>query len=429
MQNGIDGYVYVNPADYSLLNLSASVIRIKDDLDHYAYLHIDKRPEVPMDSIYGDINILEENGFQNEEPVEIEPFNGNIQKVTKIDIEFSAIDRDVQELYLPQMQANLKKFLTSYYLVQDSLIWWSEENLKLHITVNQTTNSKDTIYTIDTNHLDIKLHEMVQKEPFNAILLIDKSHSMSNRDMSISDAADFISELKDRYLTQSNIVSFPDLDKYFKRVYKSMQLNSNTKDQISRLESVILATIAFFQEKISRGYGEKCSFILYSDEAKIIQYKNKNYIEASDFDANFCNFFIKTIKEANLLSYSNTNISAAIDLCFTIALEYKTLNKNPLMILILTDGGPFPPEVDSPENVLNSIKKLKVKMNTEKIPFVFYTIGIGKAAFDKNAELLKDLASIGQGEFHKVKGVKDLINWYRDLAKTFAITISFKGGP
>ena len=188
---------------------------------------------------------------------------------------------------------------------------------------------------------------------------------------------------------------------------------------------MLFATILFFQLKISRGFGEKVAFVLYADDAKPISFRDKLFIEASEFNAEICNELTKTIKDSNFMRYGNTNISSGLSCCRDIAIDFKIKekSKNPLMILLLTDGRPYPPSLDNNQRLIDSVYALKKDLSEYQIPFVLYTIGIGDAMREAEPLLIR-VAKVGNGEFHNAISVKILIEWYQKLANNFSLEIT-----
>jgi len=335
-------------------------------------------------------------------------------------------------MFQERTQQKLAAFLESYYLNASTTVYWPEYNTDLTIKITSPNQEVNQAYNFIRNRpVDIKLQEQAQKMPFNAILLIDRSGSMNHIDVDLSGVEGTVNDIKNTLMPDSSQdyrFKYPSLNRLLSKLLNrrsQMYLatigenGSQDSPDISRLDSVILATLLFFQQKISRGFGEKCSFVLYADEAKIIRLNNKNYIEATQFTADICDELIRIIKDSNYLRYGNTNISSAIMKCLEIAKEYKKINNNPVMILLLTDGTPAPKTLDDEKKLVNNVKRLKESLRQENIPFVLYAIGIGERSA-VNLQLLQQITQISHGEEHFAKNVADLNEWYQRLAGNFA---------
>ncbi|MHA1756433.1 MAG: hypothetical protein ACTSVV_06670 [Promethearchaeota archaeon] len=436
LQQGNDGLAILNSANVEGLDIAdGSLIKICDEEQPgWTVLKAYISEESPTDMLIGDSNILEQMGFYESSIIEIEPYHGKIYDAEDVLIEFSSLDRDPKEMFYPENREKMRNFIQKYHFTELTELYWPEQNSTLRIQIN-SPEINEGIFRIP-DEITLKLRQKVQTMPFNAILLIDKSKSMSRKDVLLEGTEGVLDELWRRFFgsSQYNLKNTPykDLMKWLNLLSKnklkriSYNLRSNTQEitenSASRLDSVLLSTILFFQLKISRGFGEKCSFILYSDHAKIIQFNNTNYIEATEFNADVCNQLIEKIKSRIIMPYGNTNISSSIAACKEVALEYKRLNGNPLMILLLTDGTPFPPDIDTPPDVITSIVELKRFLEREQIPFVVYTIGIGDQA-QISSDLLERVAKIGNGEFLFFSNIVKLTSWYQKLAKDFTYTI------
>ena len=433
LQRGNNGYAVCNQGDLESTGIrdGQPVIISDEDKRSYAILRAHVSPDAPRDLIIGDQNILG-NIISDGSLVEIERFTGQIVPVNKATIIFRTLDKDPTEMFQERTQQKLAAFLESYYLNASTTVYWPEYNTDLTIKITSPNQEVNQAYNFIRNRpVDIKLQEQAQKMPFNAILLIDRSGSMNHIDVDLSGVEGTVNDIKNTLMPDSSQdyrFKYPSLNRLLSKLLNrrsQMYLatigenGSQDSPDISRLDSVILATLLFFQQKISRGFGEKCSFVLYADEAKIIRLNNKNYIEATQFTADICDELIRIIKDSNYLRYGNTNISSAIMKCLEIAKEYKKINNNPVMILLLTDGTPAPKTLDDEKKLVNNVKRLKESLRQENIPFVLYAIGIGERSA-VNLQLLQQITQISHGEEHFAKNVADLNEWYQRLAGNFA---------
>ncbi|MHA1767813.1 MAG: vWA domain-containing protein [Promethearchaeota archaeon] len=446
-QTGNNGKVIFHPEDISALELKGTrLIRIfEEDSFDYVVLELIIDERVPRYVILGDSNILSGIGIQDGSIVVVEPYFGPVRAAQKIIVEFSAIDANPHDFFQESSIKQLKEFLSNYFLNSVTNLYWPERYSNLWISVEEPKSIDQELYQYNAS-CEIELREQIQSMPFNAILLIDKSMSMTRRDVNLEGIDDTVKDLKNRLIGDNelsydpdrgrDIYTYPKLTELFnnlkiKEIKESFVQNSNNqwatrvrRVGASRLDSVIFATLLFFQLKISRGFGEKCAFVIYANEAKIVKLGNKDFIDASAFNAQICDDLIKKIKNSNFLTYGNTNISSAIEICEQIALKYKYEEKsqNPLMILLLTDGRPYPKHLDNSERLLTTINNLKRKLGEHNIPFVLYAIGIGEAMAQAEA-LLKRVADEGNGAFHFAINVKELIKWYQTLANNFTYKI------
>lgn len=449
LQKGNDGKAIFHPRDINELEIEQNqlVKIIDEDSSNFAVLTVIIDERAIKDTVLGDPNILSNLGIQNGTFIDVESYKGQIINANKVTIEFSTIDADPREFFQESHIRKLRGFLDSYYFVKTSELYWPEQYSTLRITIEEPFFQNGNVFRLGSS-CDITLKEQVQTMPFNAILLIDKSQSMTRYDVKLEGIEDTLLDLKTRligdqeYFTNKygsrNIYKNIALRELFNRLkptsqYKETPIENpdgtwtvkRQKRGASRLDSVLFATILFFQLKISRGFGEKVAFVLYADDAKPIYIRNKLCIEASEFNAEICNELTKTIKDSNFMRYGNTNISSGLSCCRDIALDFKIKekSKNPLMILLLTDGRPYPPSLDNNQRLLDSVYALKKDLSEHQIPFVIYTIGIGDALRDAETLLIR-VAKVGNGEFHNAISVKILIDWYHKLANNFSLEIT-----
>jgi len=449
LQIGNDGKAIFHPSDINELEIEQNqlVKIIDEDSSNFAVFTaiIDER--AIKDTVLGDPNILSNLGIQDGTFIDVESYKGQIINANKVVIEFSAIDADPQEFFQESHIRKLRAFLESYYFVKTSELYWPEQYSTLRITIEEPVLQNENVFRLGSS-CDITLKEQVQSMPFNAILLIDKSQSMTRYDVKLDGIEDTLLDLKTRligdqeYFTNEygyrNIYKNIALRELFNRLKPTSQYKETPiqnpdgtwtvkikKRGASRLDSVLFATILFFQLKISRGFGEKVAFVLYADDAKPISFREKSFIEASEFNAEICNELTKTIKDSNFMRYGNTNISSGLSCCRDIAIDFKIKgkSKNPLMILLLTDGRPYPPSLDNTQRLIDAIYALKNELSEYQIPFVIYTIGIGEALREAET-LLTRVAKVGNGEFHYALSVEKLIDWYQKLANNFAFKVT-----
>jgi len=447
LQGGNDGKAIFHPSDIDELEIEQNqLVKITDeDSSNFAVLTAIIDEGAIKDTILGDPNILSNLGIQDGTFIDVELYKGQIVEADKVIIEFSTTDADPREFFQESHLRKLRDFLDSYYFVKTSELYWPEQYSTLRITIMEPFLQNKNVFRLRSS-CDITLKEQVQSMPFNAILLIDKSRSMTQYDVNLEGIDNTLMELKTRLIGDNDYFNKNTRDIYkntalrqlFNRLkptnmYKETPIQNpdgsweikTKKRGASRLDSVLFATLLFFQLKISRGFGEKCAFVLYADEAKPISIRDKFYIEASEFNAEICNDLTKAIKDSDFMRYGNTNISSGLICCRDIALDFKIKekSKNPLMILLLTDGRPFPQSLDNSQRLINTIYALKDDLNKHQIPFVIYAIGIGDAMREAQT-LLTRVAKVGNGEFHYAISVKKLIDWYQELANNFAFNIT-----
>ncbi|MBD3215502.1 MAG: VWA domain-containing protein [Candidatus Lokiarchaeota archaeon] len=180
----------------------------------------------------------------------------------------------------------------------------------------------------------------------------------------------------------------------------------------------------FFSQKISRGLGEKCSIILYSDKSKIFEFQDKKIVfDPNDFtDINVINNLNSQLIDPPGLSQDKTLFSPAIKELEKRIKMYSNENPNPILVLFLTDGKPEPRKLDPREKIEKNLQKLMNSAKKLKKQLVIFTLGIGRKIQVDN-ELLERIAKIGRGEYHFTKDFEELTNWFENLANEFSINL------
>ena len=122
------------------------------------------------------------------------------------------------------------------------------------------------------------------------------------------------------------------------------------------------------------------------------------------------------------LNQAQTNFTQALN-CVEDGIDNLQFeSKNPLMILLLTDGKPEPQMLDPPKKILQKISQMKEKIPQWKLNFIIYTIGIGNEKMvDKR--LLSNISKKGNGEYKFADDFRDLTKWFEKLANNFSIVL------
>ncbi|MEM1885539.1 MAG: VWA domain-containing protein, partial [Candidatus Jordarchaeales archaeon] len=237
--------------------------------------------------------------------------------------------------------------------------------------------------------------------PFNAILLIDISGSMSTKDMEVTNIAPAREGIVS-LLTSEDVASF--LAKF------------EEGETVRRRHGAAFAALLYLAEKVGRGYGERVAIITYHDEAEILKFDGKNYFDATT--GNLEEVADLIIKKVAYTTGGYTNFSDALRKALTLLRnEFKDTNT---MIVFLSDG--FPQGTDNEESVRSIVEKEFARMPN----VVIYTVGIGG---EVNEVLMQHIASATGGVYFKASDLGKLLSWYSELARTFTKSIHQKGRP
>jgi hypothetical protein len=427
-QIGNDGQIVFNPIDSAELSIASnSLVKVMtEDRSGLAVLRAHVSDRSPRDKALADPNILTGIGINEGDMVELEPFVGMPLAATKVSIEFSMIDREPNEMYLEENKNMLLDFIESYLYMPQTELYWPRMNARLKVQIVEPVLKAGEVAAIyRVQKPIISLREQISNMPFNAIMIIDKSRSMTWHDVKLDGADVKIKELQKILIPEEYDSSrYSGLHDLFARLLNpdnSPFMNGSARG-VSRIDAVMLSMILYFQLKMARGFGEKCAFVIYADDPLAIDFNGKEFIEASEFNAKTCDYLVRAIKDSSIMGYGKTIMSKAILKTIDIARAYQRINNRPLMVLILTDGKPGPMPADSYEKVVQATTKLKETLKEEKIPFLIYTIGIGVES-GVDVRTLDKVAKMTNGAFHFAKSVKDLSEWYEKLATNFTQNI------
>jgi len=180
----------------------------------------------------------------------------------------------------------------------------------------------------------------------------------------------------------------------------------------------------FFNQKISRGLGEKCSILLYSGRTKLFDLEGKKTIfNATDMaNINVITNLKSQITHSKDLQLNHTIFHRVFIQLKELIEQYSEISKNPIMILLLTDGKPEPKDIDKPELIDEKINVLRSYARQKKQQFAIFTLGIGQED-QVDSDLLSRIAQLGFGEYHFPQDLLELTTWFENLAKEFSISL------
>jgi hypothetical protein len=379
---------------------------------------------IPRDSIALGSNLMENLGVIEGDLIEISQNNNiKINYMKDIIVEYNSEDYNYNNLKFDDIfRVNLIDFLGDYFLNKRTELFWPEENAYLSITFknskNLTAPFKISPYE---DKIQLKIKPKVKKLPFNAILMIDCSGSMKKKDVKYASMDSALENLI-KFYDGDNIPNKKLLN-FFKSLKPKFVINEEDY-KITRLDATFIALLMFFSQKISRGLGEKCSIILYSDRPKTFTYEDsKNIFDPTDFtNINVINSLNSQMRKPEDLSQNQTLFSPAIKELENSISKYSQISSNPILVLFLTDGQPEPKKLDPPETIAENVKTLMETSKNKGKQLVLFTLGIGRKS-QVDGSLLENIAKIGRGEYHFTKSFSELTRWFENLANEFSINL------
>ena len=292
---------------------------------------------------------------------------------------------------------NWKSFLSNYVIHKDLEMNWREKKLSIKVDHTLPHTTEDFIGVFDFSHstsLTFKPDGIVN---FNAILLIDVSKSMIGRDLEVTNIRPIVEDMKQNMANKK-------LNHYLEEFKEG--------NYIKRKTGAAFAALLFLNEKIKRGLDETVSIMTFSDYADVLKTNGKPYI-----NSNFKSQETMHKMVDQVLGYVEdrtgvgTNMATAIEKCDDIIKQLpKYKRKNPLLVILLTDG--FDTSMRLKEAVISTFSKYdNVLLNAVGIwPYV-------------NRKELEEISKLFGGEVFLPENLEELSDWYKKLAKDLQILI------
>lgn len=366
-----------------------------------APVYTDKKVE--KDKIKIDSTLVESSGLDEGFVVEVKNYTGKLQPLRRIVIGVEPLGGQSPEDVFKQAQERrneLKKLLNKRVVFKKMKLRWKD--LEANISIESTDpDLKGKEFAI-VNWPEIERAEIVPigpAMPFNAILLIDVSGSMSTKDMKVVNIAP----------AREGIVSLLESEQI-----SNFLSRFEEGEEVKRRHGAAFASLLYLAEKVGRGYGEKVSIITYHDEAKIVKFDGNDYYDATTGKIDQVAETILT--EVAYRTGGYTNMSDALRKAINVLKKaFKGSGQN--MIIFMTDG--FPQGTDTEEAVMSIVER-----ELSKLPnVVLYTVGIGGEVNDR---LMENIAAMTGGMYFKATDLGKLLSWYSELARTFTKAVHQK---
>ncbi|MHA1767814.1 MAG: hypothetical protein ACTSVK_16335 [Promethearchaeota archaeon] len=415
----------MNPNDcHSFDLMEGDMIKLYNrEMGNYIYCRLYESETIPIDKIALGANLMENLGIVETDIIEISKYQGEIFEVSDILVEYHSEDYDYQSITFDEnFRMKLINFLGNYHLNPKTELYWPEQNASLTIKIMDDLHKEGAfILSSYTDIVKMKIKPKGTGVPFNAILVIDCSGSMKRQDIFFMNMESAINDLINIY--SGNSQAHSNLLRFLENLKPKLVLEPE-KYKISRINATFVSILMFFNQKISRGLGEKCSILLYSGKFKKFQYNNQKWIfDARDFtDIDILNELNKSLNNPIELSINQTLFTPIFGELKKIIEAFSKVSQNAILILLLTDGKPEPRKIDPPETIIRELRNLMEYAKRINKQIVIFTLGIGQKD-QVDEDLLTEIAKIGHGEYHFITTFLELTEWFENLANEFSINL------
>lgn len=400
-----EGAAFINPETAKAAGIyEGNIILFEDPTTGNfgaAPVYTDKKVE--KNKIKIDSTLVESSGLDEGFTVTVKNYTGKLQPLRKIVIGVEPLSGQPPEEVFKQAQerrSELKKLLNKRVIFKKMKLRWKE--LESNISIESTEPELKGQEFALVNWPEIERAEIVPigpAMPFNAILLIDVSGSMSTKDMKVVNIAP----------AREGIVSLLESEQI-----SNFLSRFEEGEEVKRRHGAAFAALLYLAEKVGRGYGEKVAIATYHDEAKIIKFDGNDYYEAATGKIDQVAETILT--EVAYKTGGYTNMSDALRKAISI-LRRSFRGSGQNMIIFMTDG--FPQGTDTEEAVMSIVEKELATLPN----VVLYTVGVGGEVNDR---LMENIATATGGVYFKATDLGKLLNWYSELARTFTKAVHQK---
>ncbi|HKZ40726.1 MAG TPA: VWA domain-containing protein, partial [Candidatus Hodarchaeales archaeon] len=384
----IDGRAYLNKQDLEKHNIEEfDYIRIQNEYSDWAGAQCLASDEVDSGFIAVDGSILESSNLSDGDEVVLEKAEAQGLNAVKLGIEPMA-GQEVESTitYIANNFDKLGELLRNRVVYSGLAINWPEAeigHLKVRYLESDPVLETSELGIIDPLGREVKLDVVPFTEmAFNAILVLDVSGSMTKKDMKVRNISGALEGLK------KGIEMTPDLESFLS------QFEEGAK--VSRVNAAAMAIMLFLSLKISKGWGEQVQVVTFSSDVEAFSLNDSQVIECvGEAKKAGIEGIIRHVVEKSQGSSGLTFLSGALNTAFDSIEQFREnpviKDRNPTMIVVLTDGAPNKGG-DSPDLPVNPVPVLKRKIESYT-NVVTYFIGLGEA----DRLMLKKLGEIGRG--------------------------------
>ncbi|MBN2154548.1 MAG: VWA domain-containing protein [Candidatus Lokiarchaeota archaeon] len=400
-QPGLDGFIMVNPRNAATLQVTeGEVLSFEDNLTGaIGAAKFKIKEDLPNDQVVIDAELIEASGVGSME-VELKKNLRQIIALQSVELGISPITgENVWEIISTARQNinNIKRWLSNYIIFKGIKLRWEAANVACEFLSTIPDLIGDVFATITENTtITLRPTGLVT---FNAILIIDISRSMMARDVEVKNIGPALEGIK-------AAMSAKEIQEFLAK-FKPGVL-------VPRRYSAAFAAILFLSEKVGRGFGEKVSIIRFADEAQVVPFEGgMPYMDSSSGAKDVLENAAKLIVEQIGNAYGQaTNLGLAMRKAQEIlktfeALEVNEEEKQPTMIVLLTDGIPT-----DGNKFFDSVKDFSKNPNV-----VMYIIGLG----NPDDVAMKRAAQLCGGEYFKPEDSGELLIWYSKRARDLQV--------
>ncbi|MHA1462481.1 MAG: vWA domain-containing protein [Candidatus Heimdallarchaeota archaeon] len=317
----------------------------------------------------------------------------------KVTLSISALTGDVFDLVneFRDDSNSLKEFLKDYVIRKGLILKWKEKNAKIKVTeiLPEITDEEAIIFDFNKPRVLAIIPEGGIE--FNAILLMDISKSMIARDLEVINVQPIIDEMR--------------------QVFRSVKVDAFLKEfkeghYVKRRSGAAFAGLLFLKEKVKRGLDETIGVITFAEEAEVLKFDYKPFINSKVMSKGaadrFADIIIDNVEDKSGVS---TNMAGAIEKCLNVTKHLPILKRrNPLLVILLTDG------FDTSKRVKEAVETTLAGKNN----VVLYSVGIGPYV---NKRELQEISALCCGEVFLPENLEELSEWYQNIARDLAIRL------
>jgi len=406
----LKGNIHMNPKDMEDLDLSTlSVIIFKHEFGYFGAGRVKKDQTVERGTIKVDSYLLESSHIKHGDEVEIIKYEKPVNPISKVEfiLEPRRPDIPAEELKaIAEERSNELKLLLDNKIVFEGMeINWPTLDVTVKIMSKEPKLGAYEVGLLTWEELSYSFSVKGMAERFDAILLIDTSGSMQQRDLLVKNISPVIESLKDYARDDPSFQAFLN------------QFKEGTR--VTRIMGAALAAQLYLQRKIERGFGERVAVITFAREADELTFKPRGsptlqpWVECKGEGAEIgIKVVSRFIQEKCQSGEGLTDMGAALEKAAEIVDQFKPLpdgRKLPVMLLLLTDG--------LPTKGRNPIDVVKEKFAKRK-DVVIYTLGIGNPE-EIDEDLLREIAALTKGQYSLCADLGDLMDWFDRLAQEF----------
>ncbi|GAB4328505.1 MAG: hypothetical protein Kow0069_35690 [Promethearchaeota archaeon] len=391
----LNGFLFLSPRNAATLQVRpGEVVAFEDALTGaVGAAKVNVREDLGNDVALVDEEILEASGVGD---MEVDVTRNARQVIPLQSVELGIAPIQGENLWetismARQNVESIKAWVMNYVIFKGIKLRWKAANVACSVLDTVPDLTGDVLATVTPNTtLTLKPMGLVT---FNAILIIDISRSMMARDVEVKNIAPAIEGIK-AAMESKEIQDFM----------------RNFKDgvMVPRRMSAAFAAILFLSEKVGRGFGEKVAIVRFADNAQLLNFGGKNYMDSASGKKGILEEAARKIVDHIGNAYGQaTNMGLAMLKAQEVLYEFES--DQPTMIVLLTDG-----VATDGNDFLVAVQELAKNPNV-----VLYIIGLG----NPDQEAMRRAAALCGGEYFEPKDAGELLVWYSKRARDLQVKL------